>query len=69
MHQQIGVENHYGAQSAPRVRLIRERSGRGLIVFHGHSHQNGCRQLGGIHYGPLRAIFDQHVLDAKASFA
>jgi predicted phosphodiesterase len=58
VHQRLDVGTHYAARSAPAIREILEKSGRVLAVFHGHSHQNDYREIGGIHYCVLRAMVE-----------
>jgi alkaline phosphatase len=57
-HQRLDVSNDHGVKNCPEVRKVFEESGRVLVVFEGHSHQNDLKEIGGIHYCTLRAMVE-----------
>lgn len=57
-HQRLDVADSHGVKNAAEVRALLEASGRVLGVFQGHSHQNDCREINGIHYTTLRAMVE-----------
>jgi len=57
-HQRLDVSNDHGVKNCPDVRKLFEESGKVLVVFQGHSHQNDLREIGGIHYCTLVAMVE-----------
>lgn len=57
-HQRLDVADKHGVKNAAAVRALLESHGRVAGVFQGHSHQNACLEIGGIHYTTLRAMVE-----------
>lgn len=57
-HQRLDVTNNHGVKNNAEVRKIFESSGKVLVAFQGHSHQNDLKEIGGIHYCTLVAMVE-----------
>jgi len=57
-HQRLDGTDRHCVRNAAEVRGVLEASGKVLVVFQGHSHANGYKQVGGIHYATLVAMIE-----------